>query len=241
MGNFEKLGVLVIIMLVVVILVLTVWGVGQPVDELGATLTPKQLAAAGENGQSSGPRHNASAEQPANEVPRASRPGVSPWADPDPEDRNSADSPKSDNEDTPAPIPVRSKDIIHTVVEGDSFYGMALRYYRDGTKFLVIREANPDVDPQTLSVGTRITVPDPARVLKADRVRRAEDVLPAPRPMSNSGSRTYVVRKGDSLWRIARETLGQGTDFPKILDANRDLLGDNGDDLQVGMTLVIPR
>ncbi len=51
MGNFEKLGILVIIMLVVVILVLTVWGVGQ--DELGAVLTPQQLESRGENGQGS--------------------------------------------------------------------------------------------------------------------------------------------------------------------------------------------
>jgi len=50
MGNFEKLGVLVIITLVVVILVLMVWGVGQPMDDLGAglpELTPQKLVLEG--------------------------------------------------------------------------------------------------------------------------------------------------------------------------------------------------
>jgi len=174
----------------------------------------------------------------ANQVSRASASGSGTSAWPDPDDRNNAEAPKPDENDPPAPIPARSRDIIHTVKDGESFYGMALHYYRDGTKFLVIQEANPDIDPQLLSLGMKITIPNPDRVLAADAPR------PAPAPNLRSGpssGNTYVVKKGDSLWRIAKQTLGQGADFQKILDANRDLLGDNGDDLQPGMTLIIPR
>ena len=226
MGNFEKLGILVIIMLVVVILVLTVWGFGQSVDELAGTVTPQQLASQGENGSGSQP-----AEQQRDDVPppRQDSRGPSPWPLP-PENRIPASPPDPVD---PDPIPDPAADLTHTVKKGDSFYGLAMHYYRDGTKFLVIQEANPDIDPQSLSVGNVLVIPHPDRVL-------GEAPRPAPAPVPASRN-TYVVKKGDSLWRIAERTLGQGTEFPKILEANRDLLGSDGDDLKPGMTLRIPR
>jgi nucleoid-associated protein YgaU len=223
MGNFEKLGILVIIMLVVVILVLTVWGVGQPVDDLGTGIVPRQLNSRGANDQADPPA------KPPQDVPAPPRNArvVSSWPEDVPADPPGPITPDPD----PAPEP--GADLTHTVKDGDSYYGLALHYYRDGTRYPVIQEANPGIDPQSLSVGMTLVIPHPDRVLE-DAPRPA----PAPIPALPD---TYVVKKGDSLWRIAERTLGQGAEFPKILEANRDLLGSNGDDLQVGMTLRIPR
>ncbi len=49
----------------------------------------------------------------------------------------------------------------------------------------------------------------------------------------------YVVREGDSLWRIAAEKLGDGNRFREIFKLNTGILEDE-DNLVVGMELKIP-
>lgn len=48
---------------------------------------------------------------------------------------------------------------------------------------------------------------------------------------------TYEVRSGDSLWAIAKRLTGDGNNWRKIYEMNRDVLGDNPDMIQVGQTL----
>jgi len=51
--------------------------------------------------------------------------------------------------------------------------------------------------------------------------------------------RTYTVKSGDSLSKIAQQFYGNASQYPKIFDANRDKLN-NPDKIQPGMELVIP-
>ncbi|MDD5645325.1 MAG: LysM peptidoglycan-binding domain-containing protein [bacterium] len=53
---------------------------------------------------------------------------------------------------------------------------------------------------------------------------------------------TYVVKKGDTLWKISgkSEVYGDPTKWQKIFNSNRDKLNDPKD-LKPGMVLVIPR
>jgi nucleoid-associated protein YgaU len=51
--------------------------------------------------------------------------------------------------------------------------------------------------------------------------------------------RTYVVQKGDSLSKIAKEIYGNASDWRKIFDANRDRIEDP-DLIQPGWKLTIP-
>jgi len=53
---------------------------------------------------------------------------------------------------------------------------------------------------------------------------------------------TYVVKKGDSLWRISglEETLGRSADWSRLFDANRDRIR-NPDRIYPGQELHIPR
>lgn len=51
----------------------------------------------------------------------------------------------------------------------------------------------------------------------------------------------YVVQPGDTLWGIAQEQLGNGADYMKIYNANKDVIGSNPDLIKVGMELVIPK
>jgi nucleoid-associated protein YgaU len=69
---------------------------------------------------------------------------------------------------------------------------------------------------------------------------------PAPKPTgaepgggASPSERTYVVEKGDSLWKIAKHHYGDGEKWRKIYEANRDLIKDP-DLIHPGQRLRIP-
>jgi len=51
----------------------------------------------------------------------------------------------------------------------------------------------------------------------------------------------YVVKQGDGLWQVAVKVYGDGYQWIKILEANKDKIGGNVEELEVGMELIIPR
>lgn len=55
-----------------------------------------------------------------------------------------------------------------------------------------------------------------------------------------STNQTYTVQSGDTLALIAQKFYGDGNLWQLIYDANRNTIGDNHNQLQVGMVLVIP-
>lgn len=66
-------------------------------------------------------------------------------------------------------------------------------------------------------------------------------------PRAEAGTYSYTVQAGDTLWSIAAEQLGEGTDASTIYDytldiyeANRDALGQNAELLYEGQVLQIP-
>lgn len=63
-----------------------------------------------------------------------------------------------------------------------------------------------------------------------------DPVAMAPAPVANSGG-TYTVKKGDTLYGIARQKYGDGKQWKKIAAANP---GVTANSLKVGQTLVIP-
>lgn len=67
------------------------------------------------------------------------------------------------------------------------------------------------------------------------RVKRKADVAPS-KPAETPKERTYTVKKGDSLWRIATYELGSGSRYKEIMD----LSGLKSDVIHVGQVLVLP-
>lgn len=54
-----------------------------------------------------------------------------------------------------------------------------------------------------------------------------------------STDKKYVVKKGDTLWAIAKKYYGSGAQYPKIVNANKNLIK-NPNLIQIGWKLTIP-
>lgn len=64
---------------------------------------------------------------------------------------------------------------------------------------------------------------------------RAAETSPAP-----ESPKTYTVKKGDCLWKIAKQFYGNGVQYTKIYDANRSVVGGNPNLIYPGQVLTIP-
>lgn len=52
--------------------------------------------------------------------------------------------------------------------------------------------------------------------------------------------KTYTVKKGDCLWNIAKAMYGKGSDYTKIYNANKGVIGKNPNLIYPGQVFVIP-
>ncbi|WP_034997012.1 LysM peptidoglycan-binding domain-containing protein [Beijerinckia mobilis] len=61
-----------------------------------------------------------------------------------------------------------------------------------------------------------------------------------PRPAPEPETRTYVVKRGDTLSALAQRIYGDASKWKKIYEANRAVIGANPNLILVGQTLVLP-
>jgi len=64
------------------------------------------------------------------------------------------------------------------------------------------------------------------------------DALAAPEPVAEP--EYYVIKSGDTLWAIASKFLGNGSKYPEIFEANREVIEDP-DKIFVGQKIRIPK
>ena len=109
------------------------------------------------------------------------------------------------------------------VQPGDSWWRLAHRYLGDGARWMELLRVNPGLsrDPRKLPSGIVVFVP---------QMRQARAAPPGPE---------ITVRKGDTLWSLAREHLGSGAAWPQLAAANPEITKFN--QLQIGTKLKIPQ
>jgi len=132
----------------------------------------------------------------------------------------------------------------HVVAKGDSFWGLADRYYGSGSLLHVIEKANPGIK---LRPGAKVTIPQPpaeARPTVTTAAATSTNVSSTPReprvpekPAASSGNRDYVVQKGDTLGLIAKKFYGDASKLHLIEQANPDLRYQM---LQAGAKIKVP-
>lgn len=76
---------------------------------------------------------------------------------------------------------------------------------------------------------------------KADfsNVQSGSSTAAKPETRPADAARTYTVKSGDSLWKISEQIYGNGNDWRRIFEANRDRIKDP-DVIQPGWVLSIP-
>ena len=62
----------------------------------------------------------------------------------------------------------------------------------------------------------------------------------SPSPTPKPAKTTYVVKPGDSLWKIAEKVYGDGNQWHKIYQANKGVIGPNPNLIHSGQVLTIP-
>lgn len=150
-----------------------------------------------------------------------------------------------------APTNFQRPDDSYTVEPNDNFWKISQKLYGTGAYFKALFEHNRQQYPRAdrLRHGDVVSAP-PVEVLE----RTYPDLCPRPqhrlveakvtRAVSGRrmprGGQVYVVEEGDTLFDIARYTLGQASRWGEIYDLNRDVLGDQVDHLKPGMELVLP-
>ncbi|OGY24429.1 MAG: hypothetical protein A2Y57_03510 [Candidatus Woykebacteria bacterium RBG_13_40_7b] len=108
----------------------------------------------------------------------------------------------------------------YQVEAGDSLSKIAQKFYGDYTKWTEIAKENNLANPSVIHKGN---------VLKIPKVEVT--------------TKTYTVKKGDTLWGISNLYYGSGFDWYKIRDANKDKVATSSSGrplIEPGVVLTIP-
>jgi nucleoid-associated protein YgaU len=138
----------------------------------------------------------------------------------------------------PPPAPPAAADAgrEYVIKSGDTLEAIARSQLGDGQKWRAIVAANPGINPTNLKIGQKIRLPAGEAVASKDGPGAA---APAATSGAASGN-TYTVQRGDTLVALSRKFYGNDTEWKRILDANKSLLGGDPAKLKPGMKLAIP-
>ncbi len=141
----------------------------------------------------------------------------------------------------------------YTVKADDTLFSIAQKYYNDGYKFTEIAKANNLEDPNSITVGQIIEIPELEEVVAEATPSATVSITSTPVQVEETAkggadnqsiwgerisTNTYTVVEGDWLSKIAGRAYGDILAFDKIAKANNIV---NPDLIQPGMVLQIPR
>jgi len=117
---------------------------------------------------------------------------------------------------------------VYEVQKGDSLWNIAQLQYQDGYKYVELIKANSLKSPGSLVIGQKLIIPDLGGVQISKET-----------PVKADGGEV-VVKSGDSLWKIALSTYGDGFAWTKIWSENKQIITDPNQ-IEVGMRLILPK
>jgi len=138
--------------------------------------------------------------------------------------------------------------MLYTWQSGDTYVNLAKKYYGVPTKFTLIKNANEG--REDIPAGEKILVP----IFDVENVAAEPPAAPEAKPEAktevkksnvakaapvSTGGRSHTVKKGESLWKIAKAELGDGGRWQEIYDLNKDKLK-SPEALRDGMKLQLP-
>ena len=236
MGNFEKLSVLVIVVIIVMILVVALYTwTDNPDAATKDAATPVASSAAPKDLQRVIIPTPPQPPLPASMGDDKFLPGAGVPSSP------YAIVPQVSPAVIAPPEPVKAEPKIHEVVSGDTLGRIAKKY---GTTVSAIEQANPGVEPTSLRVGAKLTVPEKAAVAKADPkadpAAGKEAVAPLAKEVASVRPGTiYTFKKGDTLPGLSKRAYGTADRWHEIWIANYSAI-DNPDVVPPGTRVKLP-
>lgn len=102
--------------------------------------------------------------------------------------------------------------------------------------------SSPTPTTASVSPSPASGVPSPQRPALASPVASpsAVAISTATAVADASSGETYEIQSGDTLLTVAEQVYGDATQWRKIYDANKDVIGPDPDKLKVGMKLKVP-
>jgi nucleoid-associated protein YgaU len=138
----------------------------------------------------------------------------------------------------------------YVVQPNDNYWTISKAVYGDGGFFKAIYEHNRRQHPKAerLQVGEVLFIPDAATLQKLypdlcpkpGRVAAPQRTMQASARIHSPGTKVYVVEEGDTLFKIAKDQLGNPSRWGEVYQLNRELLGKDYDYLKPGTELLIP-
>lgn len=92
----------------------------------------------------------------------------------------------------------------------------------------------PDIMEWTLETNEAVEKQMAEELAREDALSETAD---SKEEKSTAGKDSYIVQKGDCLWDIAEEQLGDGMRWSSLYEQNKEVIGDNPDLIYVGITL----
>jgi nucleoid-associated protein YgaU len=178
------------------------------------------------------------------------------------------DAHRSASDSSTAGTPAAPVATSHTIASGDTFSGLAVRYFGHAKHAGLISDANPDIDPRRLQVGQTIKIPDTPQ--RKERMPAAADATSVPGAAGAGGAhsssvetassgtsptvsesslpaipedRQYVVKATDKGWYdLAQRLLGDSDEWTMLYEVNKERLPnpDRRDIIPVGLVIEIP-
>jgi nucleoid-associated protein YgaU len=137
----------------------------------------------------------------------------------------------------------------HTVGTGEDLWSISEKYYGTGYNWSDIAEANKLTNPNQIEVGQALTIPNVSpkateavstpTIEPTQESKMTPTNTPAITPeAASTEASTYVVKKGENLWKIAEAVYGSGYNW---VDIARDNSLTNANSISTGQELRLPK
>ena len=124
---------------------------------------------------------------------------------------------------------------VYTVEAGDTLTAIAGVWFKDTNKWKEIVAVNPGLSASNLKVGQKINLP----AKSGSSSTKVSSATKSSASTVTAGNQ-HVVTAGETLASISDKAYGNRTNWKKIYEANKSVIGSNPSTLKVGMKLTIP-
>ena len=124
---------------------------------------------------------------------------------------------------------------VYTVEAGDTLTAIAGTWFKDTSKWKEIVAVNPGLSASNLKVGQKINLP----AKSGSSSTKVSSATKSSASTVTAGNQ-HVVTAGETLASISDKAYGNRTNWKKIYEANKSVIGSNPSTLKVGMKLTIP-